>query len=342
MHTVANLLAFSQEKLLALAPTDLPSFSKERYTAENERRNLADFNPRDAEILCNVYEVLLQFLEKLSSHLTDSDPAAKIIQDFVAGGKARALISQMREFGNATLSSSDEGGVARIVHDLRGGAFQELAFRLELFGDLPMEGGSQIIYFLVRDHVKIMRNCVQDLDEERFAADHSPRDHDVRLLVEKWSRTRLQSAEKQVRVVLHSDCDGVLCESCLEFSTFDRIVYNLINNAAPQAADGQVYFSILRVGSGGARSIRLVLRNAVSPTQRQLLQRRFGDDLGEIFRGGFSTAGSGLGLRICADFCARAYGVFDFQQGKDGGYFGAAWVDEQFTVWFHWPAVVDT
>jgi hypothetical protein len=42
-------------------------------------------------------------------------------------------------------------------------------------------------------------------------------------------------------------------------------------------------------------------------------------------------------MRICADFCAQAYGISNFDQAKQGGYFGAEWIDEKFATWFHWP-----
>jgi signal transduction histidine kinase len=182
-----------------------------------------------------------------------------------------------------------------------------------------------------------MRNCVADLDPVRFQADSLTQDHHVDLLVEKWAQRDFFGKKDLTRIVLDCQFDGTLCESCLEFATLDRILYNLINNAARSTSDGLVHFYILPVPNPSGDNIRFVVANRVSEENRQVLLNKFQDDLSEIFRGGFTTEGNGVGTRICADFCAHAYGIFDFVKAKEAGYFGARWMGDYYTAWFHWP-----
>ena len=88
-------------------------------------------------------------------------------------------------------------------------------------------------------------------------------------------------------------------------------------------------------------TVRFVVANPVDDEHRRLLEDQFGDKPGELFRGGFSTGGHGVGARISADFCANAFGISNFDQALDGGYFGAKWIDTFLAVWFHWPVVED-
>jgi len=60
-----------------------------------------------------------------------------------------------------------------------------------------------------------------------------------------------------------------------------------------------------------------------------------------LFAGGFTTGGSGLGMSICAQFVANAYGLQDTAQALDERYLGASRLDDCFVAWFHWPVAAD-
>jgi hypothetical protein len=330
-----------ETELLALAPGHLSSYWNGRYTADDERRSLSDFAEPDQASLSQVYQLLLELFLALRPHYLETARASRTIGYYVTSGKGDSAISAMQRFGAATLQSGQAAGMARAIHDLRGGAFQTLSFRLEIFDLMPEKRDVQTIFFLTRDHLKIMRNAVCDLDVERFNEDHSKKNHNAQLLVEKWSQTEFLLAEKLAQVRLHCHYTGSLCESCLEFSTLDRIIYNLMNNAARYAADGAIHFFMLPMPPEAPETVRFVFCNAVEPAHRQVLLETFGDDLSEIFRGGFTTDGHGLGMRICADFCSQAFGLSNFETAKEGAYFGSRWIEDQFAVWFHWPIAHD-
>ncbi len=291
-------------------------------------------------MLGEIYATLLQLFLELQPFYHDPNATLRLLREFTSSGRDDILAGQVAQFGRATASRTGGPDCARLIHDLRGGAFQAFALRLQVFGAFPeVSGGMQGIFFLLRDHLKIMRNCVGDLDPVRFTADARKKDHAAALLVEKWSIPEFNAASKPVEVVLDCRYEGAICESCLEFSTLDRIIYNLMNNAAQYTADEKVHFGIFPVPPEQPENIRFVVANAISAPHRALLAATFPESLTDLFQGGFSTGGHGLGTRICADFCAQAYGIDSFDEAKEAGHFGARLLDQFFVVWFHWPIV---
>ena len=184
-----------------------------------------------------------------------------------------------------------------------------------------------------------MRNCVADLDSERFAKDGLKQDHAAAYLVEKWANAEFSALKQSVEVSLTCLFEGTLCESCLEFATLDRIIYNLMNNAAQYSSDQVIHFAVLPIPREDPKNIRFVVANKISPKQQGILMRNFPRHLSDIFDSGFSTGGHGLGVRICADFCAQAYGINDLAEAREAGHFGAKLLDGYFVAWFHWPIV---
>jgi hypothetical protein len=337
---IAPASPLTQSELWAIAPVGLHSRRHDRYQGCEDQVGLDVFAEEDQRLLVKIYESLLQLYGKLKPHHDNHSDCCDELSAFIETPDYPSLIDWMSRLGHATEREQPEKNVGRLVHDLRGGAFQALLCRLQLFADSSeTTSGVQNVYFLVRDHLKIMRNCVLDLDPDRFKADTMGRDHDVDLLVEKWSEAAFQVGKEPVHIRLNCQFTGTLCESCLEFASLDRIIYNMMNNAARHTTDGLVHFYIVPVPHPEDENIRFILVNRVSEEHREVLQREFHDNLGELFRGGFTTGGNGIGVRICADYCAHAYGIFDFEEAKNGGYFGARWIGDYFVAWFHWPRV---
>jgi signal transduction histidine kinase len=330
---------WDQMDLVHLARTELPSFRLTRYTGENERVQLRSFAEEDQVLLQSIYRSSLHLYLELQPQYTDAAASAEVVARFTKSGYAAELAAWGSQLGIASSARPRDRDLSHTIHDLRGGAFQALLLRLQIVSEFPeMRTGVQTIFFLVRDHLKIMRNCVGDLDPARFSADSARKDHDARLLVEKWAHAEFHAVRKPVQVHLHCHYEGTLCESCLEFSSLDRIIYNLMNNAARCTSDGSVHFYVLPVPEEAPENVRFVITNAVTLEHRLRLDAAFaGRSLSDIFNGGFTTGGHGMGLRICADFCSQAYGLPDFELAKTVGYFGAKWLGEDFAAWFHWP-----
>jgi len=326
--------------LVDLAPFPLRNLRPDRYRGDNERVPLALFAEPDRLLLRQIYDRLLQAFLELDPRTVDLPTRSAHLHGQIADGLWGTLIALFRQLGTATHSRSvtGAGDLQRALHDLRGGAACALVYAVDLFAlDPTRTEGIENLFHLIRDHLKIMRNCVAELDPSRFEADASLLDHGAPLLAEKWSRTEINAGQGPVRIEFTSAYQGILCESCLEFSTLDRVIYNLINNAARFSADGTVRFTLLPLPAEAPRDIRFIIANHLTPAHRATLTERFGTNLTALFGGGFTTGGHGLGARICADLCAQAYGVPSFEEAAAGGYFGARLVGEEFVAWFHWP-----
>jgi hypothetical protein len=338
MPSLSSPLTISE--LQMIAPSQLRSYRKDRYHGEDQRVSLDFFALEDRALLRQIYAALLELSAVLKPHHDRHSRCRDDLGNFLRTPAYRTLMESPAHLGDTISAGQTSETANRVIHDLRGGAFQALSFQLQLFVAAPeKDKGIDNLYFLVRDHLKIMRHCVQDIDLERLKLDSLMRPHDTQLLVEKWAYADFHAIKRQVHVDLTCLYAGTLCESCLELASLDRIIYNLMNNAAQYASDSLVHFYILPVPEPRAESIRFIVANKVSEEQRRVLVDQFRNDLSEIFRGGFTTNGHGIGTRTCADFCSHAYGVFDFARAKEAGYFGARLVGDYFASWFHWPVM---
>ncbi|MEM9463124.1 MAG: hypothetical protein AAGF11_53775 [Myxococcota bacterium] len=295
----------------------------------------------DAERLQRVYRFLLQVCDYLRPRLQDE-------------GAVDGLIALMRQHGFDRVHE-DVGTLGRglrrrqatprllkAYHDLRGGSMLALLMHLEMVQmELASPQDLTRIHILSRDQLKIMRNAVSDLDQVRRDADLQDKDHSIALIRQKWSDVGYRLSGREVTVELDCEFEGVVASCCMEFSTLDRVVYNLVNNAAQYAVDKHVRLSALpidEVGDQETTLLRIVVLNRIEQEHRQALSVKFGDDLGAIFQGGFTTGGQGLGLRICGDLVTHGFSLPSIPYAVDHGYLGARLIEDWFVVWFHWPA----
>jgi signal transduction histidine kinase len=330
---------FSVSDLRALVPAHIETFRTLRYAGDAMSFALEDFAEEDRVLIHRLYDVLTELLHLLSQRLDKPDTAIGEMKLFVQQHNWPAFINKIQRLGVATYPHySDLTMLSQVVHDIKGGGFAALSISLQL---LEMGAGKRDdvsrLFFLSRDHLKIMRNAVRNIDPEGQRRDQMQKDHQIGLLVEKWDHAvhRMQNSSAVVAV----DCryDGAISERCLEFSALDRALYNLINNATRHTANGKVYLSIFTPTSQDPQDLRFVIYNAIAEEQQRMLREHYDNMLGELFRGGFTTDGSGIGMRICADFVNHAYGIHDFDRGLRGQYFGAQFIDDYFINWFHWP-----
>lgn len=333
--------AISAQTLYDLAPTAVPSYRSLRYDGGAMGAGLADFPPADRELLERMYAGLQATFAILRDDGAPADAAiARLRRLYEATW--RELLPAVRTLGADLPPELTTPRLRQIIHDVKGGAFQALAMYLQLLSlDAAIPAQLHRMFFLARDQLKIMRNALPGIDPEGTARDEEQRLHAVELLVEKWDHAEHRLAGRVTTVEVDCRYTGAIAERCLEFSALDRVIYNLVNNAATHSADGRVAFSILPLPTDDPHHLRLAVANAIAPEQRRAIEQRFPAGPGQLFHGGFTTGGSGLGLRICADFVCNAYGLRDVAQALDEGHLGAALLGGRFVAWVHWPIAAD-
>lgn len=137
--------------------------------------------------------------------------------------------------------------------------------------------------------------------------------------------------------MLDSDFWGDIGAAPIEFAALTRVFYNVINNAVKYSDDDHVYVSFLSLPTAAPRDVRFVVYNHISADHYEVLLGQYPHGLSNLFRGGFTTGGSGLGMRTCAEHVAEDYGLAKIEQCIEGGYVGAAYQQSYFVTWFHWP-----
>jgi hypothetical protein len=333
----ANSLALlTDPELRSLAPLELANYREDRFRGDASRSYLSEYQEADREILLLIYQVLENIFEEMLQRNHDPMHLSRVLSEHAH--QRNVIVAATGQLGIATLKTNQSRHLAQVIHDIRGGALLSLLIRWEMFAMFPdAPAGLAAVFFLLRDHLKIMRNCVADLDTRRFADDSTRKDHGTDLLLEKWTSADFYGGSIPVQIEFDCTYKGTLCDSCLEFSTLDRIIYNLLNNAARNANDQVVQFHILPVPrQETVVNLRFVIANQVSGHHATKLAAAV-PELGQLFRSGFTTGGHGVGMSIVADFCMQAFGIYDDEKARKDGYYGAQWIGDNFVAWFHWP-----
>lgn len=187
---------------------------------------------------------------------------------------------------------------------------------------------------MARDHAKMMRNAIPDLDEPVRMADESAKIHGIDDFVEKLNTTVIKIAEKTATVSVLNTFQGNISNRCLETSAIDRIVYNYLNNAARFTSDNTIQVTIFQLND---QLVRWVVENPISEDHNAWLNEHVGTDLNVLFTAGITRGGSGIGLKNCAEFVGQSFGINNIQETVQKGYLGAKCIQNRFYNWFHWP-----
>ncbi|HEX8295594.1 MAG TPA: hypothetical protein VF593_04805 [Chthoniobacteraceae bacterium] len=324
------------DALLDLAPLSLRNHRLRRYLGDDLCSPLSSFEPVDQILIRKLYAFLQALFEALKdgAETTRADRLQELLQQY----DPEDVVTQARELGRASYAAAPSPQLAKTVHDLRGGGLTPLLGHLQL-AQLGLSGaGLDTLYFLTRDHLKIMRNALLELDDEKRNEDLLPKVHGTDFIVEKWNGAVLHHERREIRLVVDCAQPAAISECCVEFGALDRILYNLINNACRHVANDSIRLVIFPVPDAGGENLRFVLLNSVTEADAENLRAR---DLPQLFEAGVSTTGSGFGLSVAADFVANAFGISDPAQAVAGRYLGATFVESDFAVWFHWPIVAD-
>ena len=341
--------------LLDLAPTKLPNLRATRYAGDSLYVSLDTMADRDRSLLGNLYRVLTDLLSVFIDTASDDAQKWDELDRWIKGHDLRLLIDDVRELGMESYARSPNEELAKAMHDVRGGALSALLGRLQLLGRLPRnQSQMKTLFVLTRDHLKIMRNALTGLDDERREADRAQKSHHMRLMLEKWHDSVVGPKwhERPVRMSVDCRYDGALTECCLESAAIDRVFYNLANNACRHAASDQIDMTIFPL-PGNPECLRFVLSNEVNETDAMLLHslirrggadsvdRGSGQSLLALFEPEVSSTGSGFGLTVVAEFVAEAFGLHDRKEALRERYVGAVIEGNVFLAWFHWPAASD-
>lgn len=322
------------DALLALAPAGLPNLRSVRYSGGGLGVPVRELAPDDRALVRQVYDAVLGIATTRPDGPTWApDPA------FAARVRAvgdEPFVRAAQRLGEATARAGAGPLVRKVLHDLRGGALTALVGTAGLLALGPSDPDLLVTCGrLARDHCKIVRSALPDLDPPRRHHDEQLNYHGIEKFTSTWDGATVREYGREVLVTVRCTYSGGVTASCLENAAVDRILYNHVNNAARFAADGRV---VLTVFGAGERLIRWVVSNAVAADQRGWLAAAAGSDFGRLYAGGLTSGGSGYGLSSCRDFVAAAFGLPTPDAAVTGGYLGARLLADEYHAWFHWPA----
>lgn len=331
---------------------DLPEISvpslvnrrRGRYQGDDLCVRLDQFAETDRRVIESTYHFLQGLFAPLKGYHADADESSLArIQSLVDGLDLDERLDDVRRLGAESMRSERAGELlGKTVHDLRGGALSGLLGQLQCARVVPLDQlkGHQL-FFLTRDHLKIMRNALLGLDDAKRQADLLPTMHGVDLIVEKWQDAVLGENGHRAAIRVDSDYLGNIAECCVEFGALDRVLYNLINNACRHTASGEVHLLIHGASDGchEPENLLFCVSNPVGDKEKRWLSER--GDLRALFQPGVSSTGSGLGMSVAADFVTNAYGLGSHAIALNGGYLGAHLRQGEFQAWFHWPVAAD-
>ena len=307
---------------------------------------------RDQTLILGFYQNLTRLLFDLANPSNDDAGKWRDVARWVQQHPLDPFIEEVRELGAASGVHGTDEALAKVIHDIRGGALSALLGRLELLERRPPnEGELNTLFVLVRDHLKIMRSALVGLDDPRRNADRKPQAHAMQLMVAKWHEATVGPKLEGRSIRLFMDCrfEGALTECCLESAAIDRIFYNLVNNACRHAATDRLDMTVFPIPDEAGSCLRFVLSNEVNDKDAAHLRlitegsQTPGDNQGQgatlspLFTPKVTTTGSGFGLTVVADFVAGAFGLRDRLQALRERYVGAVLEGHTFRIWFHWP-----
>jgi signal transduction histidine kinase len=326
--------ALIDRRYVELAPVDLESRLASRYHGDDMAAALSELEAADLAKIRRMYELLSEANLTLKGMVERHDSMIA----FVALVHER-FWDEILDLAHA-LASNRTGHSPLLdsaLHDIRGGSLNGLLGTVQMARLAPVGANDCLRCFsYVRDHLKIMRNCLPALDPIAVARDREVRVHSVDLLAQKWGAGKFNYDGQECEVAFACTYQGNVSDRCMEFAALDRVLYNLMNNAARHTSDRRIGLTIFAPGPQSA-SVRFVVANRISATHVAALGKLAGADTSVLLQGGKSTTGSGLGLRICTDFVAHAFGVATITAAIRGRYIGARLLGDEFVVWFHWP-----
>jgi hypothetical protein len=322
--------SLSESFLAGLAPSPLAYRRQNRSRGDERAVTLADLGPEAGDTLRQLY---------LALGSLEARPAADAPAPTDAQGSApfRAHSATLLDLvGRLARNKTARPHVNEVLHDVRSGALTALVFALDRAAARARspDDAARHVALLARDHRKLMRAAIADLDLERRQHDRKYRLHGVARLLDP---VRALPPAGTGAVTLDCRFTGALTTCCTELGTIERVFYNLLNNASRHGAGGGIGLWLLPEPADDPHDLRVVVANFIAEEQRGPLTARFGAAPWPPADRGPATGG--LGLRICAELVSNAYGLAALAECIGGGYVGARVSGDTFVAWFHWPVV---
>lgn len=321
-------MTLSLDTIARIAPSPLENCRTTRYRAEEQAIDLGALAPADRPIVVQIYTMLreLEALVGAESGTDDPAPLLELVSRYDVG----ELVDRIRRLGS---DRPADDHLAEAIHDIRGGALSAVLVHLMRLGRVPYRREmARALFIATRDHMKMMRNVLRDIDPVARERDLALQPHSLGDLARALGEFTATVGGQSVKVDVECTAEGIIAESCVECSAIDRVAYNLLNNAAKYADHPSITAWLLTLDS----DLRVAIANSISPEQRSVVSEQLATG-GETLFGTFTTSGSGYGLRIVGELVGRAYGIASVEALVRGGYVGAKVVDDSFVSWFHWP-----
>jgi hypothetical protein len=311
-----------------LAPARLSNDRAERFDGSGFSSPLSAFSPAQQGALKVIYESVTS----VDASWRDRGPeGVTAVREQLANLDTQRLSAA----ASALSGKHSDPAIGRIIHDIRGGGLCLLLGAAELIREGWFEDDMiRSSVGAARDHAKMMRAVLPEIDPERFAIDEANRVHGTDGVVAAFDGLRVSQLGREISVAVHCEYHGGISARCLEIAALDRVVYSLVNNAVRFSAGDTVELFIFLVDGS---LTRWVVRNAITADQRDWLEQNARDELGELFSGGVSRGGTKVGLSNCAEVVAACFGLSSPLEAVRGKYVGAKATDTDFYAWFHWP-----
>ncbi len=234
---------------------------------------------------------------------------------------------------NARTSASPE--TRRVLHDVRGGALPAIIGFAQFAASDPEDVALQReVILLARDHAKMMRNGIRNVDPPGRAHDEQWDPHYMDDIEAKRRHDQYTVGSASAAINVCNSFQGAIASCCLEISALDRILFNFVNHAVQYAADGEVELHSFPLSD---EIVRFVVSNPITAAVANRLREEIGGDLGRLF--GAGSAASNIGLSNWALFVASAFGLGAPAVAVEKSYLGARIAGDWFHTWFHWPVL---
>ncbi len=324
------------ENLRALAPLNLINHRTRRYLGDDLCIAMSAFEPGDQHRIRELY----RFLERLFAlvRTRSGEDRRFAVLGLLREQSVDSLVELATQMGTASYRANPSPLLAKTIHDIRGGGLTSLIGQLDFLDSDDSTAGLDALHFLTRDHLKIMRNALLELDDAKRADDLTHKVHDTRMLAAKHDGSVVHYHERDIYIRVECPEHVAISECCVEFGALDRILYNLLNNACRHVADDTLRLVLLPVPDTDGENLRIILINSLSAADSQRLRDI---DLATLFKDGVSSTGSGFGLSVAAQFVANAYGLSSPTVAVAEKYLGASILGEEIAVWFHWPILAE-